>query len=332
MRRGRILRMCDYGGAVSGRKTVKRILATVVGAVLALTLTACSSQDGNAPVAASVHVTGDFGAEPQVSFDTPLKASEVQHAVVISGSGDTVTSTDTVYLRVALYNGDDQSVLSAWTDTPTQVSLNSVEPAISTSLDGVASGSRVVITADAQNFFGAENVSSVGLSADQPLAAVIDLLGKPETQRIDGNRAQGAAQPAPAGFPAVTLADDGTPTIATPSGSAPTQTETAVLITGDGPAVPADATVIVQYVGVRWADGQQFDSSWSRGMPATFSIAPGQVITGFSTAITGQTVGSQVIVKTSSKDAYGDSPSGSQPAGSLVFVIDILGYQTWPSN
>ena len=51
-----------------------------------------------------------------------------------------------------------------------------------------------------------------------------------------------------------------------------------------------------------------------------------QVIPGFSNAIIGQTVGSQIGVIVPSSQGYGDQGNDKVPAGStLFFVIDILG-------
>ena len=94
---------------------------------------------------------------------------------------------------------------------------------------------------------------------------------------------------------------------------------------GDGETVADGASVTVHYTGVIWATGETFDSSWTRGEPATFSTSG--VVEGFSAALVGQTVGSQVLAVIPPAQGYGDTPPESSGIGAtdtLVFVIDIL--------
>ncbi|MGO1630249.1 MAG: FKBP-type peptidyl-prolyl cis-trans isomerase, partial [Microbacterium sp.] len=77
------------------------------------------------------------------------------------------------------------------------------------------------------------------------------------------------------------------------------------------------------YTGVTWDERTVFDSSWDRGA-ATFEMA--NLIPGFTQGLTGQTVGSQVLIVVPPELGYGDQASGAVPAGAtLVFVVDILG-------
>ncbi|SFR40783.1 peptidylprolyl isomerase [Microbacterium azadirachtae] len=126
------------------------------------------------------------------------------------------------------------------------------------------------------------------------------------------------------GMPTVKLAKDGAPEITIPKTDPPTETKISLLKTGDGPTVASGDYVIVQYRGVTWADGKEFDSSWKRGAPAQFQTTG--VVTGFKKALEGQKVGSQVLAVIPPADGYGAQAQGSIPANStLVFVVDILG-------
>jgi len=103
------------------------------------------------------------------------------------------------------------------------------------------------------------------------------------------------------------------------------KTQTKVLIEGKGDAARADGYVKINYYGVNGRDGAVFDSSFSRGAPASFPLA--NVITGFKTGLTGQKVGSRVLVVVPSSEGYGETGSsdGSIKAGdTLIFVVDIL--------
>lgn len=103
------------------------------------------------------------------------------------------------------------------------------------------------------------------------------------------------------------------------------KTQTKVLIPGTGNEALADGMVTIDYQGINGRDGTVFDSSFTRGTPATFPLA--QVITGFKTGLTGQKVGSRVLVVIPSSEGYGDTGSsdGTIKAGdTLIFVVDIL--------
>ena len=74
-----------------------------------------------------------------------------------------------------------------------------------------------------------------------------------------------------------------------------------------------------------WNRRSVFDSSWSRGAPATFSIGTGGVIPGWDKGLVGKKVGSRVLLVVPPADGYGAQAQGKIPANStLVFVVDIL--------
>ena len=77
------------------------------------------------------------------------------------------------------------------------------------------------------------------------------------------------------------------------------------LIKGDGATVAAGQTVVVNYVGIVWASGTVFDSSWTRGATFTVPIGAGQVIPGWDEGLVGQTVGSRVLLAIPPDKGYG---------------------------
>jgi peptidylprolyl isomerase len=119
---------------------------------------------------------------------------------------------------------------------------------------------------------------------------------------------------------------DSKPKVQLEDGYSVDTTRVDTLVKGDGPKVGAQDTVTVDYVGINGRTGQEFDSSWKNGQPATFSLGPG-MISGFNKALTGQTVGSRVVAAMPPEDAYpqGNPQAGIKSTDSLVFVIDIRG-------
>jgi len=103
------------------------------------------------------------------------------------------------------------------------------------------------------------------------------------------------------------------------------------LVVGKGEAATSSSSVTVQYVGVRYADGKQFDSSWERGGPTSFSLR--KVVKGFTQGIGGNDeippmkVGGRRLIIVPSEMGYGENgtPDGSIPPGaSIVFVVDLI--------
>ncbi|MGN9774637.1 FKBP-type peptidyl-prolyl cis-trans isomerase [Micromonospora sp. H33] len=99
------------------------------------------------------------------------------------------------------------------------------------------------------------------------------------------------------------------------------------LIKGTGPEVKTGQTITTNYVGVFYADGKEFDSSWKRGEPASFPIGVGQVIPGWDQGLVGVTVGSRVQLDIPAELAYGANPPAGAPTGPLRFVVDVLAAQ-----
>jgi peptidylprolyl isomerase len=131
------------------------------------------------------------------------------------------------------------------------------------------------------------------------------------------------------GLPAVSNARNmrAAPAPAAGSPPAPTTLEAEDLVVGTGATAADGMTVKVQYVGANYADGKVFDSSWSRGQPASFPLSG--VIEGFKDAIIGMKVGGRREVVIPPNLGYGPQgqPPTIQPDETLVFVIDLLGVQ-----
>ncbi|MEV4415451.1 FKBP-type peptidyl-prolyl cis-trans isomerase [Catellatospora sp. NPDC049609] len=100
--------------------------------------------------------------------------------------------------------------------------------------------------------------------------------------------------------------------------------EVKTLIQGSGPAAKAGDTITVNYVGVQYQTGKEFDASWKRSQPFEFTLGAGNVIKGWDQGLAGVKVGSRVQLDIPAALAYGDNPAGGQPAGPLRFIVDVL--------
>jgi peptidylprolyl isomerase len=116
------------------------------------------------------------------------------------------------------------------------------------------------------------------------------------------------------------------PAVTVPDGAPPKQLEIKELEEGTGATAKAGDQVTVQYVGVGYESGEEFDSSWSRSEPFTFGLGGGEVIPGWDQGVDGMKVGGRRELIIPPNLAYG--PAGSPPAigpnETLIFVIDLL--------
>jgi peptidylprolyl isomerase len=113
------------------------------------------------------------------------------------------------------------------------------------------------------------------------------------------------------------------PAVTVPSGPPPKKLVIKDLIVGHGKAATASSTVTVNYVGVLYKNGKEFDSSWKRGQPTTFPLSG--VIPGWTQGIPGMKVGGRRELIIPPSLAYkSQSYGGIPPNSTLVFVIDLL--------
>lgn len=115
------------------------------------------------------------------------------------------------------------------------------------------------------------------------------------------------------------------PQVKKPSGAPPKQLVTKDLEEGTGAEAKAGDAVTVQYVGVNYKTGKEFDASWDRGEPFTFSLGAGEVIPGWDQGVEGMKVGGRRELIIPPELGYG--PAGAPPAippnETLVFVVDL---------
>jgi peptidylprolyl isomerase len=197
-------------------------------------------------------------------------------------------------------------------------------------LVGQTVGSRVLLAIPPDDGYGVQGVPSAGIGPTDTLVFVVTI--KEAKQVL--TRAQGTAVAPKAGLPTVKLDARGKPTITVPGGPAPANLVVQPLITGSGPKVLKGQVISVNYTGVIWPGGKQFDSSWDKS-PANFTIGSGRVITGWDQGLVGQNVGSQILLVVPPDKGYGaagNAGAGIKGTDTLVFVVDILDASTPPRS
>lgn len=106
----------------------------------------------------------------------------------------------------------------------------------------------------------------------------------------------------------------------------PGQLQVAVVTKGDGREVTAEDMVVANYVGQVWGNPDPFESSYERGAPTAFPLSG--VVQGWRDGLSGQTVGSRVIISIPSELGYGlqggNPGAGIGPDDTIAFVVDII--------
>jgi peptidylprolyl isomerase len=115
------------------------------------------------------------------------------------------------------------------------------------------------------------------------------------------------------------------PAVSKGSGTPPGKLVAEDLIQGSGPAVKDGDQVQVQYVGVLFKNGKQFDTSWGKGQPFSFTLGQGQVIPGWDQGVLGMKVGGRRKLIVPAALAYGaqGSPPKIGPNAALIFDVDL---------
>jgi len=115
------------------------------------------------------------------------------------------------------------------------------------------------------------------------------------------------------------------PDVTIPDGEAPAELLIEDLLVGDGAEATAGMQVSVDYVGVSWSSGREFDASWNRNSVFTFGLGAGQVIQGWDQGVQGMKVGGRRRLTIPPEMAYGQFGAGGVigPNETLVFVVDL---------
>ena len=117
------------------------------------------------------------------------------------------------------------------------------------------------------------------------------------------------------------------PDVTVPEGEAPAGLEIRDIVEGDGATAKVGDSVTVDYVGVAYSTGKEFDASWNSGQPFTFTVGQGAVIPGWDQGIPGMKIGGRRELVIPPDLAYGEqgAPPDIGPNETLIFVVDLRG-------
>lgn len=309
------------------RKT-SAVLASLSLAVLALTgCTATVSSDGAAcdrhadstAIKDAVTVEGDFGEAPDVTVFSPLQLKKSAYADIEVGDGRTIVGgQQALTVELSIFSGETgkQVFATSYDKDKGQVSnaeyWASQSPGLAKAFECATEGSRIIAGLTPEDF-GAEALSGLGLSEDDNMVFVIDVVD------VFLSKAEGSLQFNDAqGMPTVVRAADGTPGVIIPDSAAPTEQVAQTLIKGDGEKVEAGHIPLVNVTAVNWDDKSVVTSTWGQGPTGDLASTAPTV----AEQLIGKTVGSQILVVTPATDG----------AAAVAYVVDILGAVTAPTQ
>lgn len=163
---------------------------------------------------------------------------------------------------------------------------------------------------------------------DRRISFLIGALALLAAVVVVGVIAQGNPEEAE-GFSTTVEASTEKPTIEVPEGDPPAELVTEDIKVGEGPAAEKGDKLKVQYVGVLYKNGKEFDSNWGSGTPFDVTLGAGGVIKGWEQGLEGMQVGGvrQLIIPPDL--AYGEagSPPSIPKNATLIFQVELVGLE-----
>jgi peptidylprolyl isomerase len=266
-----------------------------------------------------------FGQKPTVAKGTGTPTSNLAVKAVIAGSGAAIASGDYIeadYLGQIYATGKvfDNSY-DRHAPFVTQIGAGKVIPGWDKGLVGQKAGSRVEMSIPPAQGYGSAGQPQAGIKGTDTLVFVIDVIN---TFGATSSAKGKVAAQTDASLPKIGTNTDGKDVaITVPKGKAPSKLVSQYVIEGDGKPVKGSDTLLLQYKGVLWDGGKEFDATYSRKQLASFPL--GELIPGWKQGLVGKKVGSRVMLVVPPALGYGSQGSQGVPGNAtLVFSLDIL--------
>ncbi|MEV5341093.1 FKBP-type peptidyl-prolyl cis-trans isomerase [Streptomyces sp. NPDC052676] len=268
-----------------------------------------------------------FDEKPTIAKGSGSPSKDLAVKTVVAGGGQTVAEGDYIQANYLGQIWDTAKVFDNSYDRKTplviQLAQGSIIDGWRHALTGRKLGSRVEFSVPPTWGYGEQGQPQAGIKGTDTLVFVVDLKGTFNAK--SSAKGKEAAQD-DAAVPKVGTNTDGkAPSIEVPKADPPKKLVANYVLEGDGPEVGAQDSVLVQYKGVQWQNGKEFDSTYGRKALTSFSLQ--QVVKGWSQGLTGKKVGSRVVIVIPPDLGYGDNPpsgSGIAKGATLVFTVDIL--------
>jgi len=268
---------------------------------------------------AKVTVSGDYGKSPKVKIDTPYAIDKTRTKVLRESDGPVVEAGQTVEVD---YYGVDGRTGKKFDDSysrgePVAFALDQVVPGFSKGLTGQKKGSRVLIAMPGTDGYDASGGNAeAGIEVGDTLVFVVDIVD------VQLSEPAGEEVAPKAGLPTVTGSLD-KPDITIPKTDPPTKLVVQPLIKGKGKKVGASDTITFAYRWEIWQDGRLVEESYGQ-KPGSSPLSG--LVAGLQEGLTGQTVGSRVLLVIPPDKGYpdGNAQPKVEEGETLVMVVDLL--------
>ena len=274
----------------------RRLAATAAIALTAVLVAACQPEPEPEPAPLpTIEVAGGFGVRPTITVPDGIAVTEPTSQVLIAGEGPVVAEGANLLLDyVAVDAVTGETVADTFSTLPEirTLSAQSLGEPLYELLQGVSVGTRI------------ERVELGTAQRPNAHVLVVDVLPL---------RAEGQAREPEAEMPAVTLDENGSPSVTLSGAEPPATMRLSVLIKGSGAQVSTDQSVVLAMTAVRWSDGAVVDTTWGS---APRAVALRDLPAGLRGALLEQTVGSQLLAVV--------PPAEGTGSDTLVYVVDIL--------
>lgn len=331
------------------RNTVLALSTVVVMAVVAALLIVLT-RGGEDSIPG---VTVSEGDVPKITVDeaVEIEPGEPEVATLAEGDGRKVAKGDYFRANYIFANGETGEQLESSYEppaegtpassvvfemTPTDDAASQSAPGLPEGLidelAGTTVGSTVLVALTAEDFFGADTYDQaeaqggegqLPYTREQVLLFYLDIDDSIDTKADPAPK--GDETDVPAGVPAPIVDGESVTGLDGATATGPAADGVFPVITGDGDEVKADEFVYANYVGQLYPNGEVFDSSFENGAPALFPLTG--VIPCWTNELTGQTVGSRVVLTCTSESGYGEGGGAGgaiPPNAPLTFVVDIV--------
>lgn len=272
-------------------------------------LTATTAED--AKILEGITFSVNDGANPTDYSNTADLTKLTAPAAVITAEGDGATLVENSIAIVEMVSYDSKGEIVASTydqGTPQYVPISTgTISQVAVALQGQKVGATAVFAAPGT----AATDTAAATEAGVIVMHVTDIRATEVVENSDA-------------MPQVEF-KDGKPSITIPEGfKASENIQAIVLKEGTGEVLNPSNTITANYAG--WnLKGNQFDSSYDRGEATQFGL--NQVIMGWTYGLSGQKVGSQVLLVIPENMGYGPWAEGDEDTaakGDLLFVVDIV--------
>lgn len=281
-----------------------RSFATLLLVIVALFASACGSdaeEITSEELFAPSEDAADLTTKPPVGDEFLVDVSELTLTDLIEGDGEEAKSGSIVSMQYVGVLADGGAQFDASWDRGAEpltfpLDTGRVIPGWDEGIQGMKVGGRRVLQIPSDQAYGTASPSP-DIPSDSDLVFIVDLVG-----------VEPPPPPTPTPIPAPPVPEDALGEF--------DELGIIDLVEGEGPAVQRGDIVAVQYVGVNAINGEEFDSSWSRGaVPFTLIAGTSGVIEGWQQGLLGAKVGGERVLQIPAAQAYNE--------GDLVFRVHI---------